>query len=437
MILTELLIILVLILANGVFSAAEIALIALRKSRLRELVERGNRRARAALALREDSERFLATVQIGVTVVGAAAAAFGGASVAQRLVDPLRRLGLGESAPQVAFLLVVGLVSYLSLVLGELVPKSLALRYSEGYGLFIAGPLRGLARLMRPIVWFLTASSNLVLRAFGDRTTFTEARLSPDELQQLVEEATRTGAVDARTGEIASRAFDLRTLRIDEVMVPRNRIVALRRQATLEEIKRVLLEEGHSRLPVYDGTIDNVVGYIIAKDLLAMTWQKELIVLEDAIRPAYFVPESKRALDVLHELQQRRLQLALVVDEQGGLAGLVTVEDLVEELVGEIFSEYEQPPELIRREPGGSFLVQGLVPIREVNRQLELELPEGAEWSTVGGLCTSLAGEIPQPPARFTLEDGTVVEVVESSPRRVRAVRLHPPPPKPPDSPEV
>lgn len=419
-------------LANGLFAGAEIALISVRKTRLRELVEEGSGSAQAVLALREDPERFLATVQIGITVVGATAAAFGGASIAQRLAGGLEQLGVGaHTASQVAFAGVVGLVSFLSLVLGELVPKSLALRASERYALVIGPPLRLLSRLMGPVVWFLTFSSNVVLRLFGDRTTFTEARLSPEELQQLVEEATRAGSVHPRTGEIASRAFDMAELTAADVMVPRFKVVGLRRHASPEEVKRVLLEEGHSRMPVYEGDLDHVVGYVVAKDLLAVAFERQLVVLEDVMRPAYFVPETMKALDVLQQLQARRTPMALVVDEQGGLSGLLTLEDLLEELVGEIFSEHAQPPESLRREPEGSVLVDATLPVREVNRALGMELPEEGPWTTVAGLCMALAGAIPAAGTRLTAEDGTVLEVVEASPRRVKRVRLHPPPPKP------
>lgn len=420
-----------LIFANGIFSGAELALLSLRKTRLSELLEEGNRAAQAVKALRDNPERFLATVQIGITVVGASAAAFGGASIAQRLVGPLTELGLkAETAERLAFAGVVGLVSYLSLVLGELVPKSLALRFSESYALFIARPLRGVSWLVQPLVWFLTASSNLILRFFGDRTNFTESRLSPDELQQLVEEAAKSGSLDPRAGEIASRAFELGNIPLSAVMVPRSRIVALRRHSSAEEIKQVLLEHGHSRMPVYEGTLDNIVGYVIAKDLLGIAWEGTLIVLEDVMRPAWFAFESMRAIDVLKELQRRRIQLGIVVDERGGVAGLVTVEDLVEELVGEIASEFDKPEELLQRESPTTVVVQGTAAIRDVNRELELELEEGQGWSTVGGLCSARAGTIPQPGTKLTLEDGTVLEVLDASPRRVRTVRIHLPPPE-------
>lgn len=426
-ILSELAIILALVAANGVFAGAEIAIISVRKTRLAQLVEEGRASARAVRRLRDQPERFLATVQVGITIVGATAAAFGGAALADRLAPLLEAAPpLARYAQPLSLAIVVALVSYLSLVLGELVPKSLALRSSERYALAVARPLLALSTFARPIVWLLTRSSNLVLRPFGDRTTFTEARLSVEELEQLVDEAERVGTLDAPTAEIASRALAFRELTAGDVMVPRSRVVALPRDASQEELKRMLLEEGRTRMPVYDGTLDEIVGYVMAKDLAAMAWERELIVLADLVRPVQFVPATAKAVQVLRDMQRRRTQIAVVVDEHGGVAGLVTLEDLVEELVGEIVGEQEQAEALFHREPGGTALVRGDAPIREVNRGLELDLPEGEGYSTLAGLCIALAGSVPERGTRLRAPDGTELEVVDASPRVVRLLRVRP-----------
>jgi putative hemolysin len=407
----ELLIILLLVFINGLFSGAEIAVLSVRKTRLADYIRRRDRRALAVRDLRDHPERFLATVQIGITVVSTAAAAFGGAST---------------YADEIAFGLTIALVSLLSLVLGELVPKSLALRYSDSYAFMVSRPLKLLSQMTRPLVWFLTACSNVVLRMVGDRTTFTEARLSRDELQQLVEEAAKTGSVDPRASEIASRALGFGEVTVAEVMVPRTRVVAMRRNAPPEEVQRVILEEGHSRMPVYDGSLDNIVGYVVARDVLALAWEQGLVVLEDILRPPYKVGDSSRAVDLLREMQRRRVQMAVVTDESGGLAGLITIEDLIEELVGDIFSEDDVVETLVTREPGGTALVPGWAPVRKINRELHVDLPVGRDRTTIAGLCMSLAQAIPQAGEKLTTEDGTVLEIVEASPRRVRRVRIYP-----------
>ena len=416
-------IVLAFLVANGLFAGAEIAILSVRKTRLREFIRRRDRRALAVKRLRDEPERFLATVQICITTAGTAAAAFGGARLEHSLAGKFVSIGLGHG---MALFTVIVMIVFLELVVGELVPKSLALRYSDRYSFFTARPLLFLASMMRPLVWLLTLVSNLVLRFFGDKTTFSEARLSRDELQQLVEEAAKTGSVDPRASEIASRALGFGEVTVAEVMVPRNRVVALRRGAPPDEVQRVILEEGHSRMPVYDGSIDNIIGYVVARDVLALAWEKGLIVLEDILRPPHKVPETTRALDLLREMQRRRTQMAVVVDDQGGISGLVTTEDLIEELVGDIMSEDDVPEQFFTREPAGTILVQGWASVRKVNRDLHLDLPVGKDRTTIAGLCMALAEAIPQAGERLTTDNGTVLEVIEASPRRVRRVRIHP-----------
>jgi len=424
---SELLIVVGLLMVHGLFSGAEIAVLTVRKTRVKELVRRKDRRAIAVTDLRAKPERFLATVQIGMTIAGTAAAAFGGARIEHGFEPFYRGLGLGAWGPAASLATVVVIIALTELVIGELVPKSLALRYSDRYSFFVARPLLGLSQAVRPIVWFLTTVSNVVLRVFGDKTTFTESRLSRDELQQLVEEAAKTGSVDPQASEIASRALGFGEVTVAEVMVPRNRVVALRRSAPPDEVQRVILEEGHSRMPVYDHNIDNIVGYVVARDVLALSWQQGLVVLEDILRPAHKVPEPTRALDLLREMQRRHTQMAIVVDDHGGLSGLVTTEDLIEELVGDIMSEDDVAEQYFVREPGGTILVQGWAAVRKVNRDLHLDLPVGRDRTTIAGLCMSLAQAIPQAGEKLATDNGTVLEVIEASPRRVRRVRIHPP----------
>jgi putative hemolysin len=421
----ELVIILVLIGANALFAAAEIAIVAVRRTRLASLIEEGRRSARAVQRLRDEPERFLATVQVGITVVSATAAAFGGASLAVRFAPAVARIGpLAPYSDQIALGLVVVLISFLSIVVGELVPKSVAMRSPEPIALAAGRPLLALAGFARPFVWLLTGASNVILRPFGDRTNFTESRLSPEELEQLVEEAGKTGELDASTAEIAGRALAFRDLHASDVMVPRNRIVALPVDASQEELRRMLLEEGRARMPVYEGTLDNVVGYVMSKDFASLAWERELILLPDLLRPVHFVPETAPAVRVLRDMQQRRTQLAIAVDEHGGVAGLITLEDLLEELVGEIFSEWEQPEPMVRRDPSGAAVVRGDTPIRDLNRELSIELPESDDYTTIAGLCIALAGAVPERGARLDAGRGVTLEVEEASPRAVRSVRV-------------
>ena len=426
--LVELAIILALVLANALFAGAEIALVAVRSSRLEELAERGVGGARAALALKRQPERLLATIQVGITVIGATAAAIGGASVAEHFTPLIARIPwLRDHAPQIALSLVIALVSYLSIVLGELVPKSLALRSAENYALLVARPLLALSSLVRPIVSALTMSSNLVLKPLGDRTNFSETRYSAEEIQQLVEAAKKAGHLHPHAAEIASRALVFPELTAAEVMVPRHEVVMLQVGASVDQIHRTLIARPHTRLPVYGETPDDVVGYVNIKDLATRSWEQESIALDQVMRPAHFVPSSKLAADLLAEMRQLRVPIAIVIEEQGGLAGVITIEDLVEELVGAIVTEHTREVQRFVRDPDGSWLVSGSSPIRELNRELHLDLPEEGDWNTLAGLFIHQAGHIPKPGEQETLANGTVLEVLEASPRRIRTLRVRAP----------
>lgn len=426
--LIELMIVLVLIVANGVLAGAEIAVVSVRKTRLQALLDGRSRGAAPLAALRANPERFLATVQIGITVVGTTAGAFGGASLAAHMEPLLRPIPwVGREAHDVALGIVVAFISYLSLVLGELVPKSLALRAAEPYALLMARALLVLSSLVRPLVWLLTATSNVVLKPFADRTTFTEARLSREEIQQIVEEAAKTGALDEQTTELTSRALSFQTLTGADIMVPRNTIVALPQDASRERIQRCLLEERRSRIPVYERTLDNIVGYVTAKDLLPLAWEGKLFVLADVLRPVKMFIETTPAAQLLRFMQEQRQRLAILLDEHGAVAGLVTFEDLVEELVGEFFSEHERQPDPIEQEANGTLLVRGDVALREIRRELgiDLDAPEGI--TTAAGLCTMLAGGVvPERGARLAARDGTVLEVLDASARSVKRIRVIP-----------
>jgi putative hemolysin len=302
----ELLVILGLTLVNAFFSAAEVAILSVRKSRLRELVQDGLKPARAALRLKEGPERFLATVQVGITVVGASAGAFGGATLEGPVSRVLTKIGLGAASDDLAFALVVAFVSCLSIVIGELVPKSLALRHSERVALTVSPALDLLARISRPIIWFLTSASNVLLRPFKDQTTFTEARLSLEELQEL-------------------EAFS--------VMVPLSEIAWLATNAEPERIEATLRTQPHARYPVLDETAQPV-GYVLAHEVYEQLLDDALD-LRRLLREIPTFHEHALAGTILHTLQRVRSEIGLIVDDRGAVSGLISIESLAEELIGQ------------------------------------------------------------------------------------------------------
>jgi putative hemolysin len=427
----EIVIIFALTLGNAFFAAAEISLLAVRTTKLRELAAEGSSAARVALGLRATPERFMATVQVGITVIGATAAVFGGATLEAPLEAALRGVGLGDAAEELAVAAVVALITTLSVVLGELVPKSLALRKAGPFALFLARPLLVVSYVARPVVWLLTALSNVLLRPFGDRTQFTEARLSPDELHQLLGDAAGAGALDAAAADVAQRTIDAATLPVSALMVPRQTMVAIRRGESLEAILVRMRTVPHARYPVVDDHGD-VKGYVLARELydaaLAGT-----VDLDAVTRAAPFVPERSAVLRALRLLQRARTELAFLVDEYGTVVGLVTIEDIVEELVGEVLAEEEQVVESIRREGPGHYVVDGHVPVHEVARAIDIDLPEDPAWSTIAGLVVARAGRIPKPGDRVHLADDVEAEVLDATLRQVRRIRVRvrrdPPPP--------
>lgn len=422
----ELSIVIALVLANGLFAGAEIAIIAVRATRLEELASES--RAGAYLArLRGDPERFLATVQIGITVVSATAAAFGGATLAERLADALEPLGIShETGERIALAVVVVLVSYLSLVLGELVPKSLALKWSERYALLAARPLVLLAKLSSPFVKLLTLSSNLILRVFGDRTSFSESQISRDEVIAVIDQATGAGEVSQRAGDMATRAIELEELHVASVMIPRSAVVAIDADAGPAELAAVLDGTDEERFPVRRGAED-VIGYVTTRDLARLLSRRIEGGLAAILRPVHAVPESARALEVLETLQQKRMAIAVVVDEAGGVEGIVDIDDLAEEVVGSLLVGPPMEDACFTAEPDGSYVLPATTRVHVANRRLDIELPTSPRWSTLGGLLNARLGTVPSVGARVALEDGTALEVVEASARRVHRVRVRPP----------
>lgn len=422
-VLGELTAIVALAVANGLFAATEIAMLSVRKSQLAERADDGDRAAATALSLRNQPERFLATVQVGITVVSATAAAIGGASLSRHAAAPLRRLGLSpDAADELALASVIVLVSYLSLVVGELVPKSLALRNAERVTLLAARPLAAIASISRPIVWFLTVSSNAVLRLFHDQTSFTESRLSPEELEQLLDEACTIGSLDRRVGEIAIRALESADLRIEAVKTPRAAIVALRAATLRSDLLEALRRAPHADYPVIDDDLEAARGVLSVRDVAALLADPSADLAAE-IQPLSFVPESRRALEVLTDMQRTGTRLAFVVDEVGSVTGLVALEDLIEELVGDIKDAKRREAPQIEPRPDGSFEASGQVSLHDLNRAAELSLEEEPGVTTVGGWVIARTGRIPTAGQLLEIDDLTI-EILEATPRRIVKVRI-------------
>jgi len=420
----DIFVIVIFILLSAFFAAAEIAVISLRRTRIQELIEQENKRAVAVKELLSDPDKFFAIVQIGMTVFPAAASALSGVLAIKYLKPALEGIPFfSSSAETIAVGIVVVLVSYFTLVVGELAPKSLGLRYAEVIALLSARMLKGLLKVSSVIISFLSGSTNLALRPFKDRTSFIEPRISEEEFKLMLDEGRRSGVIDKVEHELIDRIFEFTDTRAKEVMIPRTDVVAIDIKTPHEKLVKVVTEEGYSRMPVYVDTIDHIVGIIYTKDLITLLENRDLIVLQDIIRPAYFVPNSKKISQLMREFQQKKIHLAVVVDEFGGTEGIITMEDILEEIVGEIHDEYDEVLKEVEASADGSFLVNARLPITQFNERFACEIPEDSDYKTVGGFLYKFTGRIPDLNETIQHKNLTFT-VVTKSERRMRQIKV-------------
>ncbi len=428
----EFVVVLLLILANGFFAGAELAIVSVRRGRIAQLVTAGDRRAKVVEQLHSDPHRFLATVQIGVTLVGTLASAVGGAAAVEVIKPHLQQVPLSlvsNTAEPLALFLVVGCIAYLSLILGELVPKALALEHSERIALGVARPIHFLARIGGVAVSILTLSSRTVLRLLGINASEGQAFITKEEIQHLIAEGREAGTVTPLEQEFIRNVFEFSRTQVREVMVPRPRVVALNLEQDREQLLQIVLESQYSRFPVYRGELDNVVGFLHGKDLLGQAVQNVDVCLDSLLRPPCFVPEAKRVNDLLREFQRGHIHMAIVVDEYGSLSGVVTTEDLLEELVGEIEDEHDLgEPQRIQPLPDNGYLVDALLPISDLEDLLSVQFPDDVPYETLAGLILFQLGHFPKEEESLAWKEYllTCVKVTPTAIRKVKIERSTP-----------
>jgi putative hemolysin len=422
---TELLVIVLLTILEGFFVAAEIALVSVRRSRVDQLVDEGSPAARRVRRLLDDPGRFLAVIQLGLTFLGFFASAYAAVSLVTGLKNLLERVDwLHDSAGGIALVIVTAILALFTIVFGELVPKTLALAHPERFALVLSRPVDVLGRLLGPIVAVLTAITKTVTRAFGADVT-AEAQISAQELRLIVERGGEQGILEAEEEQMIHAVIELGERRVHEVMVPRTAISGLPASASFEEAIDEVMEDGHSRVPVYEGSIDEVIGILYAKDLLPFLKDGSgpRPALRTLLRTPVFVPESITIDDLLHEFQRRKVHIAIVLDEYGGTAGLVTIEDLLEEIVGEIQDEYDEEEPMVVRLSDDKARIDGRASVDELGElfETELALEDEDEYDTVGGLVFHRIGGVPKPGDQVSV-DGLILTVESTDGRRVGKV---------------
>jgi len=395
----EVLFIVILIVLNGFFSCSEFAIISIRKSRIAQLVAAGDPRAKIVEDQQKDPHRLLAMVQIGVTISGSAASAIGGITAIKHLKPVLQMAPyevVRDAAEPLAVTIVVAVVSYLSLIIGELVPKAIGLQYADTVALRVARPIAFLERIGSFLVTFLTLSSKAVLRLLGikgERRGF----ITRDEVQHIVAEGHETGVFSATEQEYIKNILDFANTNVREVMVPRTRMAALDLELSREEMIHFILEHEYSRYPVFRGSIEQIAGFIHGKDFLGHVVTDPDFDIMTIVRPPLYVPEGKKVNNLLKEMQRKRSHMALVVDEYGGISGLVTTEDLLEELVGEIEDEHDVgEPRRVQRLPDGSMLVDALLSVADLEDMVGLKLGDDLPYDTLAGLILHQLGRFPE-----------------------------------------
>jgi CBS domain containing-hemolysin-like protein len=426
--------ILLLVAANGFFVAAEFAIVKVRSSQIAQQLKIGHRRASLAKTIVDHLDAYLSATQLGITLTSLGLGWVGEPLLADMIVGPLGSLGVvGDQAVHaIAFGVSFAILTFLHIVLGELAPKSLAIQYPESTTLIISFPLQLFYRLFRPAIWVLNTTANGFLRLLGiSPTSASELFHSAEELQFIVAEGAKTGVLNKTEQELISSIFEFSATTAREIMVPRPDMIALEHRTPRERIIQIVTEEGYSRMPVYNESIDNIIGIIHSKDLISLLEHRDLIVLDDIIRPAHFVPETIKISQLLRDMQQRKLSMAIVIDEFGGTQGLITMEDILEEIVGEIHDEYDEVLKDVEQSTDGSSIVNARIPIDVFNEKFGVEIPEGTEYETLNGFLSATTGRIPELNEEIPFE-GLLFTVLKKSQRRIRQVRVRKLPAPPP-----
>jgi putative hemolysin len=434
LIFNEFLIILLLILLNGFFACAELAVVSARRSRIAGLAAAGNRHAELVEQIQKNPHRFLATVQIGVTIVGSLASAIGGSAAVQYLKPLLQGVPLPfiqHAAEPISLAIVVLGISYLFLVFGELAPKTIGLQYADRIALSVARPIHFLSILAAVAVRLLTVSNRAVLSLLGITPKGGQAFVTREEVQQVLSEGSEAGALTETEHRYIANIFEFTHTFVREVMVPRTRIVALNLDLPQEEILRTVRENMYTRYPVFRGDMDHVVGFVHTKDILigSICTEKEFDIA-GIVRAPLFVPEGKKVSSLLKEMQRKRIQMALVVDEYGILSGLATTEDLLEELVGEIEDEHDiGETRRVQKLPDGSMMVDALLPVNEMEEHLGIAPGEGLPYDTLAGLILDRLGRFPEKGEKIEWRDFilTCEEVTKTAILKVRISRVEKP----------
>lgn len=424
----QLLLVFALTMVNAFFAAAEMAVVSVSKPKIRALADEGSKRAKRLQALLEEPTKFLSTIQVAITLAGF----FSSASAATGMSDDFGRFLESFGIPygtEIAVVVITLILSYVTLVLGELVPKRIALQRAEGVALAAAPVIQVCKTVATPFVKLLSVSTTGVLRLLGIKNDDTEEQVTEEEIRMLVDEGGQTGAIKEAEREMIDGVFELDDLIVEEVMTPRTDVYCINIDQPLSEYLDELLQARYSRIPVYEGDVDHIIGILHIRDYIRAARENgfEQVDVRSLLRPAFLLPERKRVSEAFAQMQQTHTHLAVLIDEYGGFSGIVTIEDLIEEIVGDIEDEFDAAEPDIRALDASTYLVKGAVSIMELNEQLGLSLDEDTEdYDTVGGLLIHLLGYIPPDGYTGTVEYENLAFHIESvRENRIEQVKVY------------
>ncbi len=411
---TQLLILLLLILCNAYFAASEIAFISLNDAKIERKAKEGNKKAKQIEKMLKEPSRFLATIQIGITLAGFLSSAFASDTFASYLVPVLHEILPTisiEILRGISIVFITIILSFFTLVLGELVPKRLAMKYDEKIAFATIGIIRSLSLITAPFVKVLTVVTNIISKLFGISEN-EEETVTEEEIKMLIDEGEENGTIEEEEKEMLHNIFEFNDISVSEVMTHRMDVYAIEIHSNIEDIIKELDDYKYSRIPVYEETIDDIKGVLFIKDLIKYWQHRKPVKIKNIMREAYFVSENKPINELFKDLQKNKIQMAIVIDEYGGTAGVVTMEDLLEEIVGNIFDEYDEVENDYTKIDDTTFLISGSVTINELKKILKVEIPEG-EYETLSGYLLELLGRVPKDNENPTIETNNVSYKIE------------------------
>ncbi len=419
-----------LIFVNAFFSATEMAVITLNDNKIRKMAEDGHKAAKKILKFIDNPGHFLATIQVGVTLAGFLSSAFAADKFSQRLTNLLDSDGSISFLPTVSMIIITIILAYFSLVLGELVPKRLAQKYPERVAYTAAGIVRGFGYLLAPFVKLLTVSTNLLLRAIGIDPNAVDKNVTEEEIRMMVDVGSESGSIEDEEKEMIQNIFEFNDKEVSEIMTHRTKLVALPVSATYDEVLETAINERYTRIPIYDGTIDDIVGILHIKDLLGIALKDEgdkaNFMLPELMRPPLVVPETKNLSSLFAEMKKGGMQLAVIIDEYGGTAGIATIEDMLEEIVGNITDEFDdEEDQKMTILPDGDILFSGDTSLNDVEDVLRIDLPD-EDYDTIAGFVIHLLDRIPEESETPEVTYGNVeIKVVSVEDKWISKVRIH------------